>query len=553
MNTSEILVKILEDANVKFIFGHPGEQILPFYSALSKSNIKHVLFRNEQGAAMAAEGYARSSGDFGLCVATAGPGALNMVMAVAVAFKDSVPILVITGDVPVNLKGYETFQDVELVSIFESITIKSFNPSNGELSIKNLKEALEILKTEPRGPIHLNLPKDILLDENIKAPIKKDFVYNPNYDYSNLKIAIDKLKMAKRPLVIAGAGIRWSKSLNEFKNFITKNNILTTTTYHGKGIIDENDPLNLGMVGIRGTKSANYAFKNSDLILVLGGKLSERTMNIDALPLTSLSEIFETYKSKIIHVNINKNSLKGNINIHGDVKKVLNHLNKENDLSINFDENWIEEVNKNSENIEDMDIEDMDFKTIKSPLKPQIAISKILNSYQDSYVVNDAGSHTTWTMLFSKPIGDGQLIYSGAMAPMGYGLPGAVGVGIANPKNNIAVIIGDGGIQMNIQELATIAEYNLPIAIFLINNSQLGIIRQWEELFYNMDHYEVDLQNPDFITIAKGYSIEAKRVNTLDELDTAINLAKTSKKPFLFDIIVDEEDIPLPNSFQNNK
>ncbi|KZX16768.1 acetolactate synthase large subunit [Methanobrevibacter cuticularis] len=564
MNTSKALVEILEESNINFIFGHPGEQILPFYKALNTSKIKHILCKNEQGAAMAADAYARSSGNFGTCLATAGPGALNMVMGIATAFKDHVPMLVITGDVPNSFKANNTFQDVDLVSIFEPITIKTFNPHNGKTAILNIKEAIEILTKDPRGPVHLNLPKDVLLDEDIGKSIKKKINFTPNYDYSNIDLVIEKLEIAKKPLIILGAGIRWSKTSEDIKTLLNKYDVPIATTYHGNGIIENNNKLNLGMVGVRGTSIANFVFKNSDLILVLGASLNERTLNVDNKPLTELSDIFREYKSKIIHVNIDKSSLKGKINVHGDIKEVLNYFKNNDGIFSNISTEWINGIYKNHFEDEDkyghnnnVQIKDKsikigknDVETNKNLLKPQIAIKTILNNYQNSYIVNDAGSHTTWVTLFWEPNEGGQLVYSGGMAPMGYGLPGAIGVSIANPERKVGVIVGDGGIQMNIQELATIFEYNLPITIFLLNNSQLGIIRQWEKLFYDMDPYEVNLENPNFVEIANAYHIDSKRVFTKNELDIAIDEIKNYKKPFLIEILVDEEDIPLPGNLK---
>ncbi|MDR1721917.1 MAG: thiamine pyrophosphate-binding protein [Methanobrevibacter sp.] len=546
MNTAEAIVKILEDNGVKKIFGHPGEQILPFYKALSSSNIEHVLTRNEQGAAMAADGYARSLGEFGVCLSTAGPGALNLLMGVAVSYKDSVPLLVITGDVPYYLKGENTFQDVDLVSMFKSIAIKSFFPHNGKTAIVNIKQAVEILKKEPCGPVHINLSKDILLDEDIGNIIGTDVEYNPNYDYSNLDEVVLALKQTKKPLLLIGAGVSWSKSVDKLKNLIETYNLPIATTYHGNGIIDSKNNLNLGMMGIRGNPLANYAFKNSDLVLVLGANLNERTLNPDVEDIGPIFKIYRRFKPKIIHVNIDKKVLKGNINIHGDIKEVLSHLEKNEDIFTNIDKNWLFEIYESSEDNTTYQEDNLSENLNDDLLDPEIVIRDILESNRDSFVVGDAGSHTTWVAIFSNPSYRGKLIYSGGMAPMGYGLPGAIGAAIGNPNKKIIAIVGDGGIQMNIQELATIAEYKLPIAIFLLNNNQLGVIRQWEKQFYDMEPYEVDLSNPDFLAIVNAYGIDCERVNTYDDLETAINKAKSIDKPYLVEIFVNQKDIPFP-------
>jgi acetolactate synthase-1/2/3 large subunit len=538
MNTAEALVKLLENEGVKFIFGVPGEQIAGFYKALSKSKIKHILCRNEQTAAIAGEVYSRISEEFGVCISTAGPGPLNLMMGVATAFKDSVPLLVITADVPTSLKGKNTIQDIDLPSIFKPITIKNYNPKSGIAAILNLKEAIEILKKEPRGPIHLNLPKDILSDKAIE---NKEIIHNPNYDYSNIELTIQKLKSSKKPLIILGEGVRRSKSIDIVKKLIEKYKIPTLHTYHANGILDSEDSLNFGIAGLRGSEASTTLFKNSDLVLALGATLNERTLNLDKEEVDKIDEYIGRFKDKIIHVNIDKLVLKGEIKIHGDIKEFLNRI-KDEDIFSEIDDNWLTNNLKNKEKDVkfETDIDDED------TLKPQNAVKTILDAHKDSLIINDAGSHTSWVLIFHNPSEKGRLINSGGLIPMGYAVPGAIGASIANTGKKIIAIMGDGDIQMNIQDLATIAEHNLPITLFVLNNNQLGIIRQWEECFYNMEPYAVDLKNPDFIAISKGYGIESEKVLTYDELVSAIKKAKSLKKPYLIEIVVSRENIPLP-------
>ncbi|MDD2643768.1 MAG: thiamine pyrophosphate-binding protein [Methanobacteriaceae archaeon] len=529
MNTAEALVKILENNNVKYIFGHPGEQIISMYAALKDSLIEHILTRHEQGAAHAADGYARSSGKFGVCMSTAGPGAMNLVMGVTTAFKDSVPMLVITGDNIYSNQGKDNFQSMKINEIFKNITIRSFYPSNGKNAIINLKEALNILKNEPRGPVHINLAKNVLMDENIGNIIDREVNLVQNYRYSAMSQIVDKLKESKKPLILAGNGIFWGNATNELKDFVNKNNIPIVTTYHSKGIISEFEKLNLGIVGIRGTPLANYAFENSDLILVLGAKLSDRTL--------ARVKDFKEFKSKIIDININKTKLKGDICLYGDVKKVLNDL-----LIDDFqkDSKWLRKIYSNQVKTIVEGTEDD-----STPLRTPYAIYKILTNRKDSIIVSDAGTHTTWTLLLTKASNPGKFIFSGGFGPMGYSVPASIGVALANPSEKVLAINGDGDFQMNIQELATIKENNLNIGIFIMNNSQLGIIRQWEEL-YGMDSYQINLKNPNFTQIAKGYGINTLKVHTKEELNNAISKVMDSNEPFVVEIIVREENIPLP-------
>jgi acetolactate synthase-1/2/3 large subunit len=546
MNTAEAIVKILENEDVKFIFGIPGEQIISFYKALSKSNIKHILCRNEQSASIAADVYGRISEKFGVCLATAGPGALNLIMGVATAFKDSVPLLVITGDVPTFVKGKNTLQDIDLVSVFKPMTIKNYAPQNGKTAIKNIKESIEILKKEPRGPIHINLAKDILADINIADVINKEIEYNPQYNYCNLDLAIKKLESSKKPLLIIGEGVRRSKSIDDIKDLIKKYKIPTIYSFHANGILNPENPLNLGMVGIMGNPSSYYAFKNSDLILILGANLNERTLNIEFEQLDKFDEYLKRFENKIIHVNIDKLTLKGSIKIHGDVKEVLKKIKNKNILE-NIDKNWVEDILKNNSIVDKKRIYDDD----KHVLKPQKLIEIISKYYSDSLIINDAGSHTSWTTLYINPNENGRLINSGGLTPMGYALPGAIGAKIANLKKEVIAIVGDGGFQMNIQELATIAEHNLPITIFILNNNQLGMIKQWEEYLFNMDPYAVDLKNPDFIAISKAYGIDGEKVLNEDELNLAIKKSKILKKPYIIEVIVNNETIPALDKNKN--
>lgn len=542
MNVAEAIVNILEEANVEHIFGHPGEQIIPFYSALEGSNIKHILMRHEQGAIHAADGYARVSGNFGVCVSTAGPGALNLTMGLATAFKDSIPMLVITGDNSSSLKFKDGFQDIDICSVFEPITFKSFHLTDGKSAAMKIKEVIEILKNEPKGPIHINIPKDVLLDENLGNSVNDEKTYSPNFDYSQLNNAIKEIKNAKKPLILAGAGIFWGKATDDLKEFVGTNNIPIVHTYHAKSIIG-GSKMDLGLVGMRGTKMANYAFNNADLIIILGSKLSQRTTDTGEDFLANKNEFFnsKTNKTKYINVNIDAKSLISDIKIHGDVSFVLKELNPLGKITNSIDSSWLDEIrNHNDEFI----IEGLDSETV--PIKPQVAIEIILKFFKDNIIVNDAGSHTTWVNLLSERFSNEKLIFSGAMAPMGYGLPAACGASIAKSDEEIVLINGDGGFQMNIQELATISSNNLPILIIVLNNSQLGIIRQWQEQYYDNLRYNVDLENPDFVALAKAYGIDGETVSSKEGLKLAINDLKLDK-PYLIEVLVDEEDVPIPS------
>lgn len=509
MNVSGKIVEILENEGISDVFGIPGEQIMPLYQALSKSKINHILTRHEQAAGHAADGYTRASGKIGVCITTASPGALNSTMALACAYKDNVPILLITGDNELKYRGTDHFQTTPQFEIFKHITQASYNPLNATEAIYVFKAAIYELKNNPKGPIHINLAKDILLSEDFDD---FDLCYLCEDDMSNISKAQEMIDNSKKPLFILGAGAI-SQSDN-IQKIVDKYQIPVTTTFHGKGIISEKEDLSLGLCGIRANKRAKYAFENADCIIALGIKASERT----------LPEIPEN----LIHVNINRNVLTGDYPIHGKVEDFLS--------KIRFNKTqWISEILKISD---DYELEGLD-----SEAKPQSAIKRILERFDDTIVVSDAGSHTTWTTLLKKSSKPRQFLFPGAMAPMGYGLPAAIGAGIAT-EEKIIVINGDGDFQMNLQDLATIKEHNLDIIIFILNNSEFGIIRQWEQQFYGMDPYQVKLANPDFLKLSSSYGIDAVRVENLSDLEYLLD--NDLSGPLVVEVIVESEDIPLP-------
>ena len=522
------LVKILESNDVKFIFGHPGEQILPFYDAMRKSHLNHILMRHEQGAAHAADGYSRASGDIGVCTSTGGPGAMNLVMGIATAFKDSIPIIIITGDLSTDIKGMNEFQDVDICAVLEPITLDSFDIKTSEEGILALKSAFNILKYHKKGPIHLNFPKDVLesyIDESVIGLLENnDPQYNQKIDYNKIKDVIKLLKDSKKPLILAGAGAIWSHASDIILKFAHDHNIPVATTYHGRGVISEENYLSVGMIGLRGTEAANYAGKNCDLILGLGCRFSERTV-------VGIGEC------KIIHINLDEGVLEGDIKIQSDVKKFLDTIIH---VDINSDKDWLPKIREHSSTFN----VDIDYSQI--PIKPQLAIKEILEAANDSIIVNDAGSHTTWVTLLISVRTPFSFLFSGGFGPMGYGIPGAIGASFANPGKQVVAIVGDGDFQMTLQELATINEYNLPILICIINNNSLRIIKQWQERFYEKC-YEVDLKNPNFIKLAEAYNISASKIESSEKISHSVYKALSLKKPYLIEIIVDKnEEIPLP-------
>ncbi len=509
MNVAEKIVEILEEENIENVFGIPGEQIMPLYKALSTSNINHILTRHEQAAAHAADGYYRSTSKIGVCIATASPGALNFTMALACAFKDNIPMLVLTGDNELKYRSTDFFQTTPQQEIFKNITRDSYHPLNGTEAVYCLRAAIFALKNNPKGPIHINLSKDVLSSEDFQD---FDLCYLCEDDMSNISRAQELIDTSKKPLFILGAGAISQRE--NIERIAKRYRIPVTTTFHAKGIISELDDINLGMVGIRSTPRARYAFENADCIIALGIKASERTL--------------PTLPQNLIHVNINKDVLVGDYPIHGKVEDFL--------FDIKFSEaKWLDEILEVDNAIE---VDGIDY-----DLKPQAAINQILKRFPDNIVASDAGSHTTWTTLLKKSTKPGQLLFSGGLAPMGYGLPAAIGACIASGEK-IIVINGDGDFQMNLQELATLKENDLDVIVFILNNSEFAIIRQWQESFYGMTPYQVELKNPDFVKLAASYGIDAVRVDNL--CDLKLLLEKNLTGPLVVEVVVESEDIPLP-------
>ena len=511
MNVAERLVEILEENGITHIFGIPGEQIMPMYKALSSSDITHILTRHEQAAAHAADAFTRTSDNVGVCMSTAGPGALNMVMAVSSAYKDNIPMLILTGDNELAKRNENMFQSMPLKDIFSNITYENYSPLNGSEAIFAMKAALYGLKNNPKGPIHINLSKDVLLSDEF---MDVDLCYLCESDMSSLDEAQELILKSEKPLFVLGAGA--IAQAENIKALAEMYGIPVTTTFNARGIISEDEDINLGLVGIRSTPRARKAIDESDCIIALGSIASERTFP-------------EIDEDRFIHVNINKDVLKGKYQIQGDVEEVM--------MTLEFKKvDWLDELLEidNTVHVEGID----------DDLKPQAAIKRIFEAFPDDIFVSDAGSHTTFEMLLYDAKYPNHLLFPGASAPMGYGLPAGIGAATATDKR-IIVFNGDGGFQMNLQELATLRKNNLNVIVFILNNSELGIIRQWQEDFYDMDSYQTDLANPDFLKLTASYGIDAVQIDNLTDLEEF--LKNDLKGPMVVEIKVNRENIPLPN------
>jgi len=539
MSGSKIVIECLKKEEVRVIFGVPGGAIMPLYDALySEPSIRHILTRHEQGAAHAADGYARATGRVGVCMATSGPGATNLVTGLANAYLDSVPLVAFTGQVPTNLIGTDAFQEVYISGITSSVTKNNYVVRRIEDLAKIIKEAFYIAKTGRPGPVLVDLPKDIQVAEtNFEYPKKLSMAsYNPTHSghIKQIKMAAQSIEKAKRPVILGGGGVIISNASSELKNLAFKTNTPVTTTLMGLGSFPETHPLSLGMLGMHGTPYANYAISVADLIIALGARFDDRVTG-------KLSEFAS--QAEVIHIDIDPAEIGKNIQVDipivGDLKRVLRKLN---------------EIVKQKENVEWLKrIEDWKRKhpltyDNNEELKPQFIIEKVYEITQGkAVIVTDVGQHQMWAAQYYQYNEPRTFISSGGLGTMGYGFPAAIGATIGCPEKRIICISGDGSFQMNLQELATAIGRNLNVIVIIMNNSYLGMVRQWQELFFDKRYAETTLKgNPDFVRLVEAYGGTAFRINKKQELYPVLEKALSLNKFVLIDCLVPEEENVFP-------
>ena len=524
-NIAQYLVNKLEKEGVEYVFGYPGEQVLPIYEALRNSKIKHVLVRHEQAAAHAADCYARITGKYGVCIATAGPGAMNLVMGVSTAYKDNVPIIVITGDVEKSKRGSDSFQEMDINSVFKPITLKSYYSCTPEKLENNIEEVFNYKKSGINGPFHINIPKDV---QNKPMNIHHRTITKKKIGEVIESSVLDTIKDVDdsiKPLIIAGSGVIYAGCIDQLKSFVEKTQIPLVTTFSARGIISEEEDMNLGMSGTRGTKQADYAAQHADLILALGTRLSDRTVkNITT--------------KNIIQINTNTEHNHANKFYNYNIKEFLEKIN-EKELPKKNDK-WLHRILSQGEYPPNNIIK-------TENLHPEEVIKTILSKQDENITFTiDAGQSPTYFITDSKVIKNGQLLFPGGFGPMGYALPAAIGASFATDDVIIASI-GDGSIQMTIEELATINTYKLPIIIIVLDNNLLGIIKQWQDM-QELPNYQVRLENPDFVNLAKSYNIDAEEISTIKELNNKLDEAIKAKKAKLFHVKIEDVPIPMPKN-----
>lgn len=540
---AELVVKALVKEEVEVCFAYPGGQAIDLFDALyQREEFRVVLPRHEQGLIHAADGYARSTGKVGVCLVTSGPGATNLVTGIATAGYDSSPLVCITGQVSTHLIGKDAFQEVDMVGICRSIAKYAVTVKKREDLGEILKKAFVIAQTGKPGVVVVDIPKNI--QQELGSEMYPEEVTirggqkTQHISFEKLTEAVELLNSANKPVVLLGGGVHRGAAYREIAKFVEKYNVPVVTTIMGKGSLPSNHPNYIGNVGIHGSYAANHALMNSDVLFAIGTRLNDRvTGNATTFcPLT-----------KLIHLDIDPAVIDKNVDsqirLVGDINdllpKITSHLHQS-----SYDE-WLQEIKKINEILP--------VRMEERGLTPEKIIKKVNDHFLNAIVVTDVGQNQLWTTQFLEVTKERQLLTSGGLGTMGFGFPASIGAKLGNPSKDVLTITGDGGFQMNLQELATIILEKIPIIICIFNNRSLGNVRQWQEMFYGGRYSYTMLSNsndtyvPDFIALAHSYGVEGMRITKEEELDRAFEKAKQSKdKPVVLEFMLETEQKVLP-------
>lgn len=537
MTGAQILVECLKEQGVEVIFGYPGGAVLPIYDALYDADIRHILTRHEQGAAHAADGYARASGKVGVCLATSGPGATNLVTGIANAYMDSVPMVAFTGQVVSALLGRDSFQEADITGITLPITKHNYLVKDINDLARTVKEAFYIASTGRPGPVLVDIPRDVSGGETeYQDPGPVDLPgYHPVLygDEEQLNKAAAAIMASQRPVIYAGGGVVVAGAHRELRQLAELLLAPVTTTLMGLGGFPGDHPLSLGMLGMHGSKYANYAVCECDLLLAVGARFDDRVTG-------KISEFAP--HATIIHIDVDPAEIGKNVPVHipivGDVKNVLRQLLER--LQSKLPGAWQEKIQAWKKEYP-LDYEE------NGRLKPQQVIREIYRvTGGQARITTEVGQHQMWTAHYYTFTRPRTFISSGGLGTMGYGFPAAIGVQVACPDEVVFDIAGDGSIQMNIQELATAVNHELPVNVAILNNGFLGMVRQWQELFYNRRYSYTELINPDFVKLAEAYGAVGLRVTDPADLRPALEQAVQESRPVMLDFIIEREENVLP-------
>ena len=543
MDGSRVILECLIKEGVDTIFGYPGGAVIPLYDALYDytDKLNHVRTSHEQGAVHAADGYARSSGKVGVCFLTSGPGATNAITGIATAYMDSSPLVCFSGQVPTALLGKDSFQEIDITGVTLSVTKHNFLIRKVEDLPKTIKKAFEIANSGRKGPVLIDIPKDLMLAEvdfnmddyissNLENPLKSEYELKEDYDNKEkVDLACDLIRESKRPIIYAGGGV---KSANEEKllvDFAKKIDTPVLNTIMGLGNIDRRDDLSLGLLGMHGSKEGNLAISNSDLIIAIGARFSDRV----------IGKSCEFAKNaKVIHIDIdpseiNKN-IKSEVNLVGDLSPLLKELYNKVEKKDNY--NWKKEIKA---------YEDKEHIIGKDEFHPQNILYLVNKKVGDNTVVlTDVGQHQMWTAKYWDFTLGKNFITSAGLGTMGFGVGAAIGAKLGVPNKNIVLVTGDGSFRMNCNEMATISTYKIPVLILLLNNSTLGMVRQWQKLFSKKRYSQTDVDpSVDYVMLAKAYGIDGYKATNLKELKNILSEVNMDKPVFLECVINRNYDV----------
>jgi acetolactate synthase I/II/III large subunit len=545
MTGAQILMTMLNQEGVDTLFGFPGGAVIDIYDELTRTNIRHILVRHEQGAVHAADGYARASGKVGVCLVTSGPGATNTVTGIASAYADSIPVVIITGQVPTHLIGNDAFQEVDIVGITRPCTKHNYLVKSLTELAPILKEAFHLARSGRPGPVLVDIPKNVANGHTEFLPPGENrirpYAAIPQPHPKQLRTVAQLIREARRPLIFAGGGVILSGGAEELTRLARRTQIPVTTSLMGLGAFPGEDPLFLGMLGMHGTYAANMSTGACDLMLAVGVRFDDRV--------TGKTEAFAS-QATIVHIDIDPTSIRKNVPVSvplvGDCRISLQRLNeliadaKIQDIDSRRQE-WLERIAqwKSSQPLSYCQTD---------TIKPQYVVEQVYTLTRgEAIITTEVGQNQMWAAQFYRFNRPNHFITSGGLGTMGFGLPAAIGAQIACPDKIVVDIAGDGSIQMNIQEMATAVQYDLPVKIVILNNGYLGMVRQWQELFYG-GRYSATRMNcaPDFVKLAEAYGAVGLRATRPDEVAPVLQEGLAVRRPVIMDFVVDSEESVYP-------
>ncbi len=537
LNGSQIMIECLLEQGVDTIFGYPGGSILNVYDELYRyqDRIRHILTSHEQGAAHAADGYARATGKVGVCMATSGPGATNLVTGIATAYMDSVPMVAITCNVALPLLGKDSFQEVDIAGITMPVTKHSFIVKDVEDLAGVMRRAFKIAQTGRPGPVLVDVTKDVTAAVTDFVPQTPEIIQRQvdSIDQNDIEAVVGAIKRSQKPMIFVGGGAVISGAEKELQEFVRKVDAPVTDTLMGKGAFDGTDPYYTGMLGMHGTKTANLSVTECDLLIVLGARFSDRV--------TGNAKKF-AYRAEIVHIDIDPAEINKNIQVDysiiGDLKSILEILNRK--LDQNYHKAWIDKVMARKGALPMTYNQEM----LTGPYVVE-RIDEITN--HEAIITTDVGQHQMWAAQYYKFREPRHFLTSGGMGTMGYGLGACIGAKVGMPDKPVINIAGDGCFRMNMNEIATATRYDIPIIQIVFNNHALGMVRQWQTLFYGKRYSQTVLEDKvDYCKVSEAMGAKSIRVTRKEEVDDAIKTALAAKEPVVIEVVIDHDDKVWP-------